>query len=69
MDAPRDYQTKRSKPAREWQIYDIAYMWNQNKAINEIIYKAERDSLTGIEKEPVLPKRKGEGKDKLGGCD
>ena len=44
-------------------------MWNQNKAINEIIYKAERDSLTGIEKEPVLPKRKGEGKDKLGGCD
>ena len=31
MDGPRDYHTKWSKPDRERQMYDIAYMWNLKK--------------------------------------
>ena len=48
MDGPRDYHTKRSKPARERQIsYDITYMWNLKKNdINELICKTETGSQT-----------------------
>ena len=46
MNGPRDYQTKRSKSDRERQISYIAYMWNLKNDINEVIYKAERDSQT-----------------------
>ena len=28
---PRDYHSKLSKPDRERQIYDMAYMWNLKK--------------------------------------
>ena len=48
MDGPRDCHTKRSKPDRERQIYDIDYMWNLKKIkdTNELIYKTERDTHT-----------------------
>ena len=47
MDAPRDYHTNWSKPDRERKISDgIAYMWNQKKNTNELIYKKEIDPQT-----------------------
>ena len=58
MNGPRDYQTKRSKSDRERQISYIAYMWNLKNDINEVIYKAERDSQT-CKTNLWLPKGKG----------
>ena len=57
MDGPRDYHTKRSKSARERQIYDITYSWDLNYDTNELIYKTETDSET----ENTLVVTKGEG--------
>ena len=48
MEGPRDCHTEWSMSDREEEIlYDIPYMWNlKRNCINELIYKAERDSQT-----------------------
>ena len=51
MDRPRDDNTKWSKPDRERQIYDRAYMWNLKKSYissyaKELINKIDIDPQT-----------------------
>ena len=42
MNGPRDYHTKWSKPDRERQIYDIAYMWNLKKRIQMSLFTKQK---------------------------
>ena len=44
MDGPRDYHTERSKPDRERQIYDFAYMWNLQKIIQMNLYTKQKQT-------------------------
>ena len=63
MNGPRDCHTEWSKSDREREIsYDIAYMWNQKKGTNELIYKTEIE-LQMLKINLQLPggKRQGEG--------
>ena len=39
-----DYHTKWNESYREWEIYDITYVWNLTNDTNELIYKKETDS-------------------------
>ena len=55
MDGPRDYHTKWSKPDRERQIYDIAYMWNL-KTWYEWTYLHNRKRFTDIENKLMATK-------------
>ena len=38
VDGLKVYHTKWSMPDREWQIYDIAYMWNIKKMVQGNLY-------------------------------
>ena len=44
MDGPRDGHTQCSKPGRERQICEIAYMWNVKNDTSELLYKTEIES-------------------------
>ena len=62
MDGSRDYHTKQSNPDKDKSM--ISLIWGIWK-INELIYKTKQTQRQKVNL--WLPKRKGEGRDKLGG--